>query len=562
MPVPPSCPPGFVRRRSFAICCLLAFANGAMAQDAPRAFLKGPYLQAPGADTMTIMWESEANRPGIVRYGLKGRLDQASPSQAPRELIGVSTRSVTNTVPGVRTNISQVYITNVVYLHEITLTNLRPNSTYTYAAEMNDRRAPSKKFKTFGPSPGRVRFIAYGDTRTNPKMHAAIAAHFRRHSPDFILHTGDLVAAGTRYDLWSREFFGPLSGVIDQIPLLPAIGNHEQDGTNYLRYVHLPGNERWYSYDVGPVHLVALDFRSEKEAEEQFAFARKDLMTAAAPWKVVFLHYPVFNIGGHGTGWGHAAYLPLFHEAKVDLVMAGHSHIYERFRPIAGAAGADTWPITHITTGGGGAPLYATYTHPALAAFATTNHFVLIEATPTRLRGRAITTNEAVIDRFELTKKEGRPPARYLAQVYSEELLKLSLEAAPGLTGELASVPATNRAAEVMFTIPSLKSARQPVDLRIELTPDSGSNYEIENGPLQVSTPPASVTNRVVWTRIRARGPKSIDLGPGQTLSPPLVFQAKVISGGADTLAYGQKCRVTDNATQAAKKGEKTEASR
>ena len=71
----------------------------------------------------------------------------------------------------------------------------------------------------------------------------------------------------------------------------------------------------------------------------------------------MILHYPVFNIGGHNTGWGHAAYLPLFHAAKVDLVMAGHSHIYERFRPIASKSGTESWPITHITTGGGGAPL-------------------------------------------------------------------------------------------------------------------------------------------------------------------------------------------------------------
>ena len=31
-----------------------------------------------------------------------------------------------------------------------------------------------------------------------------------------------------------------------------------------------------------------------------------------------------------------------------------------------------------------------------------TNHFVLIEATPTSLTGRALTTNETVIDRFRL----------------------------------------------------------------------------------------------------------------------------------------------------------------
>jgi hypothetical protein len=53
----------------------------------------------------------------------------------------------------------------------------------------------------------------------------------------------------------------------------------------YLFYMHLPGKDRWYSFDIGPVHLLALDFRYEKETDEQFAFARQDLLAAKAPWK-------------------------------------------------------------------------------------------------------------------------------------------------------------------------------------------------------------------------------------------------------------------------------------
>jgi hypothetical protein len=52
---------------------------------------------------------------------------------------------------------------------------------------------------------------------------------------------------------------------------------------------------------VGPAHVLALDYRLGKGNDEQFAFAQQDLMTAKAPWKVVFMQYPVFNIGGHAT---------------------------------------------------------------------------------------------------------------------------------------------------------------------------------------------------------------------------------------------------------------------
>ena len=129
------------------------------------------------------------------------------------------------------------------------LRNLQPKSVYTYSAETDSVRTSPRKFRTFGLRQSKVTFIAYGDSRTNPKIHEPLASNFDRHSPDFILHTGDLAADGRQYNLWGREFFGPLAQVIDEVPILPSIGNHEQDASNYLHYVHLPGNERWYSYD-------------------------------------------------------------------------------------------------------------------------------------------------------------------------------------------------------------------------------------------------------------------------------------------------------------------------
>ena len=458
--------------------------------------------------------------------------------------------------PSSAANVAEGYITNAVFLYEMTLTNLKANSVYTYSAETEGVRTPPKRFKTFGAHPDKVTFIAYGDTRSNPKLHAAIAANFKRYSPDFILHTGDLVGAGKRYDLWGKEFFEPLAQVIDEVPILPAIGNHEQDGINYLHYLHLPGKATsWYSYDVGPVHVLSLDYRYEKETDEQFAFAKRDLLAAKAPWKIVMLHFPVFNIGGHGTRWGHTAYLPLFHQAKVDMVIAGHSHIYERFHPVAPKTGADTWPITHITTGGGGAPLYATFPHPALASQAATNHFLVIEATPTSLKGRALTTNNTAIDTFELKKSRGRPSAKYLAEVYSEETLNLAFDAVPSLTAELASVPGTDSPAQVMFTIRPLGKVKQPVELEIGLTPDSAAYYEIKDGPLRVTTPSGTGSNKVVWANVRATGQKKAEAaGTRRELSPALVFQARVRVGTDETLAYGQKSKVSEAASEAAKK--------
>ena len=535
---------------------VLLSARAGLGDGTNGVFLKGPYLQGPGADTMTIKWEAPVNELSFLRYGLDGKEDHELRIYAPRPLKAVVTSGVTNHLPGGEVTVTNVSQTNVVYLYEAKLGNLRPGATYTYSAETGGVRSGVRKFRTFSAEKPTATLIAYGDGRSNPKTHAAVAGNFKRYSPDAILHTGDLVGDGRRYELWGREFFGPLSKVIDEIPMLPSVGNHEQDGTNYLFYLELPGKERWYSYDIGPVHVLALDYRLENGNDEQFAFAQRDLLGSKAPWKVVFMHYPVFNIGGHFTRWGHNTYLPLFHQAKVDLVVVGHSHLYERFRPVAGTNGAEAWPITHITTGGGGAGLAAVLPHPALASFYSTNHFVVLEATDSALKGRALTANNELLDSFELSKTNGQPSADYLAQVYPEEALKLTYEAAPSLTASLASVPQPDTGAPTMFTLHPIKGAEQPVPLEIELTPASAKYYKLEGGPLHVMVPGQADPEKVVWATVWAINDgqtSTASTGIGKALPHTLVFQGRLKAGGADTISYGQRSTVTDRAADAAK---------
>src|SRR5688572_14071358 len=157
-----------VGARLCAISFFLVVTAIASAQDVARTFRKGPYLQAPGSDTMTIMWESPTNRPGVVRYGRKGKLDEESRLERPRELIGVSSHTVTNASAEGKAQVAQIYVTNRVYLYEITLTNLEPKSVYTYTAETDSAQTVPRKFRTFATRPNKAIFIAYGDSRTYP----------------------------------------------------------------------------------------------------------------------------------------------------------------------------------------------------------------------------------------------------------------------------------------------------------------------------------------------------------------------------------------------------------
>lgn len=535
-----------------ALPLVLGFAIWTPAQERPRLFSKGPYLQAPGSNTMTIMWEALTNLPGAVRFSTEGQPAQTVRAPAPRQMKGVSTASTTNYAAGQAPKVSTRSTTNLFFVYEVTLTNLEPATTYAYAVELDGAASLPRRFRTFGARPERVRFVAYGDTRSQPPVHTAIVRRFQPFAPDFILHTGDLVARGRDYALWSKEFFTPLAGVIDEVPVLPALGNHEEDATNYLAYFHLPAKERWYSFDIGPVHVLALDYHFERGTNEQYTFARQDLLQSTAPWKIVFVHYPVFNIGGHVTGWGHEDYLPLFHEAKVDMVLAGHSHLYERFRPVAPLAQRGRWAITHVTTGGGGASLAPSFEHPALAAHASTNHFVLLEATPDTLTGQTITITGHVLDRFTLSKPGGQPSPAYLAQTYAEEWLKYSFDAARSLTARVATLPTPQEPGYVMFNLRPMKTTTQAVELDISISPDAAANYQMAE-PLRVTTPAPGEPEIVAWGRVRATGRQRVTADRKGEISPKLAFQARISAGPVQTMTYGQRCRLSAMAAQAVK---------
>lgn len=512
------------------ICLVVIFARF---ENGRAAITKGPYIQASAPDRISVLWETTNRASGMVHFGLGARLDQSARAEL-REMKGISMTSRTN-------------VTNIFYLYKAELRNLRAGARYSYRVSIDESQTPIRRFSAFNPRARTAKFVAYGDSRSFPAVHAALVERYRRHAPDFILHTGDLVARGKDYALWSREFFRPAAGVIDHIPFFSVIGNHEEDGTNYLAYFDLPGKELWYSFDAGPVHVLALDYHFESTTSKQFDFARRDLMNTRAPWKIVFLHYPVFNIGGHASGWGHTNYLPLFRQAKVDLVIAGHSHLYERFRPVVPNGDRSQWPITCITTGGGGASLHTSFDHPALLARETTNHYIFFEVIRDKLTAEAVRVDGSVMDRFSLKKSEGHYPPAYLAQAVSEESLKLVAAVSPTLSTRTLSLPQSNVFSEVTIAIVAPKRFRDAAELTFSLAADSNAYYELEGGPLPAAVPHEGNTNRIT-ARVRATGVAPIRERSGE-LSPALVFQAHVKTADHQTVVYTPKVRLSRRPT-------------
>lgn len=209
-----------------------------------------------------------------------------------------------------------------------------------------------------------LRFVALGDGRAavngvGPSAYwEGMLEEVARVEPAFILNTGDLVKEGESKVEWDRY--------LAQLPLWPPMlavrGNHDKGGLFESLGV---GVGPVFGWTAGPVLIAGID---TEVSEAHFArlVDRLDKLLAAsdAPWKIVFMHRPVYSRGPHGSderGFNQLL-VPVFERNGVQLVLSGHDHDYERFCPTKGL-GADRrcveGGVTYVVTGGA-----ATFTMP------------------------------------------------------------------------------------------------------------------------------------------------------------------------------------------------------
>ena len=342
------------------------------------AIIKGPYLQNLSPTSVTLMWETDGP--------------------------GDSSFTMTSDRGG-----AKAYVSERRTVHQVTVPDLAPGTEYVYAVRSGDAASERFTFRTAPAEADALRFAVYGDTRTQPLEHWRVAEAIRRSRPEFVLHTGDLVASGPAYDYWESDFFQPACDLLATTCLFPVPGNHEAEAHWYYDFVAPPGDvESWYDFRWGPAYFLALD--SEKPFDptsEQYAWLRQRLTSEAcrqARWHFAFWHQPAYSSGSHGGSEALRQHVvPLLVEAGFDMVFAGHDHCYERSH-------ADG--LYHITAGGGGAPLYEQEPvdeegkprNPASQAFVTAYHFCLVEADGNTLVLTALTPDGKVIDRVTVTK--------------------------------------------------------------------------------------------------------------------------------------------------------------
>ena len=146
-------------------------------------------------------------------------------------------------------------------------------------------------------------------------------------------------------------------------PLVPriraALGNHEYNsGTAAVAIsrFRLPRNG-WYSYALGRWHIVVLNSNCShvggcERGSPQWKWLQADLAAHHNRCTLAYWHHPRFSSGFHGSTVELAPFWDLLARAKVDVVLQGHDHHYERFAPLKG--------IRSFVVGTGGKSRYPT----------------------------------------------------------------------------------------------------------------------------------------------------------------------------------------------------------
>ena len=328
-------------RQLLALAMMGLVACPALADEITR----DPYLQNVTQTGAEVMWGTtfalDSTVTGTLHYGSSpGSYTSSTPST---NAYGVQTTSVAGLSPG----------QTVYYYIE----------SEGETVGLND---PNYRFSTAPTSDASFRFAAYGDNRSNPTAHSGVVDLIQDNNPDFVVHTGDYVSAGT-VEAYETEFFAPAAPLMRNTPLFPSRGNH--DTSIAYDYVfdtpanNPAGSELYYSFDYGPAHFICLDTTiiSTDPANAQNVWLEGDLAANAQPWTFVFFHHPPYSSGSHGdTVNVQTAWVPLFEEYDVTMVFNGHDHIYDAYLKE---------DVYYIVTGGGGAPLYSAGPHPPYQIF-------------------------------------------------------------------------------------------------------------------------------------------------------------------------------------------------
>ena len=327
--------------------------------------LRGPYLQLSTSSSIVIVWRTNRPIEPVVAYGKT--LNSIDQKESDNYVLRISP-VVENGIPD--RHFSRLHSAPPnTYQYEMTLSGLEPETKYFY--EISDgetileKRAKAVHFSTHPPEGEQrsVRIWVVGDSGTGEEdqlkvYQAALDQIASNGKPlTMYLHVGDMAYTDGKEDEFQQNYFDVYQPTLQNTVCWPAMGNHEghtssgktQDGPYYDAYV-LPtnaaaggvasGTEAYYSFDYGAVHFICLDSHDldRHERGDMARWLQMDLKANDSEWLIAFWHHPPYTKGSHDSDNPatdlqlvemRERIMPILEDHGVDLVLTGHSHVYE-----------------------------------------------------------------------------------------------------------------------------------------------------------------------------------------------------------------------------------------
>lgn len=347
---------------------------------------RAPYVQLTTRSSAVLVWRTIGAISPQVRYGtVVDQLDQILPVD----------QIVTRVSPDVVADPEPLRLAPTTsldtYQYEAHINGLEEDTQYFYGVYDGDILVagcdPNYSLRT---QPARdvnrpLRFWVLGDSGNGSDeqkavftaMKAFVAADQR--PLDAFIHLGDLAYQDGTDGAIRAHFFRVYSRMMRNTVTWATMGNHEghsADGTlgvgpYFDAMVHpmqgeaggVPsGSEAYYSFDFGPIHFVCLNSHDEARAEagRMATWLKQDLAQNTAEWLIAFWHHPPYSQGSHNSDSEiqliemREIMVPILEEHGVDLILAGHSHIYERSMLLDGAYKTPTDSIDVVLDDGDG----------------------------------------------------------------------------------------------------------------------------------------------------------------------------------------------------------------
>jgi predicted phosphodiesterase len=241
-----------------------------------------------------------------------------------------------------------------------------------------------------------VRFAVIGDMGTGAKPQYELAGkliEYRQKFPyEFVITVGDNIYDGSAPADYESKFERPYKPLLDaSVPFYATLGNHDKPNERFYKPFNMDG-QQYYTYKKGNVRFFALDTTDMNP--RQLAWLGKELQNSGSDWIICYFHHALYSSAAyHGSATELRLVLePLFTKYGVQVVFAGHDHVYERVKPQKG--------IYYFTEGASGSLRKGNLKKTALTAIGYDQDcsFMLVEIAGDELHYQTISRTGRTVD--------------------------------------------------------------------------------------------------------------------------------------------------------------------